>query len=67
MSSHPPAMSETLLLITMSLKQRSFLLGFSAFVVAAAAALPEPSSNIKEIDVVHFSHTDVGITDSPSV
>jgi hypothetical protein len=51
----------------MSLQPCSLLLGFSAFVVAAAAALPEPSANIKEIDLVHFSHTDVGFTDSPSV
>ena len=59
--------SETVILITMSLKQSPLLLLFSAFVLAAAAALPEPGSNIKEIDLVHFSHTDVGFTDSPSV
>ncbi len=30
-------------------------------------AQTEPTSIIKEIDLVHFSHTDVGFTDSPAV
>lgn len=33
----------------------------------AADVSPAESLTIKEIDLVHFSHTDVGFTDSPSV
>ena len=34
---------------------------------SAAAGSPGSSPVIKEINLVHFSHTDVGFTDSPSV
>ncbi len=34
---------------------------------AAPAKAPRPSPSIQEINIVHFSHTDVGFTDSPSV
>jgi hypothetical protein len=34
---------------------------------AAPSSVAGPSPIIKEIDLVHFSHTDVGFTDSPAV
>jgi len=34
---------------------------------AASLAGTDPAGVVKEIDIVHFSHTDVGFTDSPSV
>jgi hypothetical protein len=56
----------------MQLKQQLWLFAVTALVAtapvpAAGAGPPDPSGVIKEIDLVHFSHTDVGFTDSPSV
>jgi hypothetical protein len=41
-------------------------LGFASTVQAAEADAPQPAV-IQEINVVHFSHTDVGFTDHPDV
>jgi hypothetical protein len=40
---------------------------FTSLGLAATPETTAPSSGIKEINLVHFSHTDVGFTDSPSV
>ena len=34
---------------------------------AAFAAGPDPLEHIRQLDLVHFSHTDYGFTDHPAV
>jgi hypothetical protein len=51
----------------MRLKSLLPLFALTALVATAADAPPESKPVIKEINLVHFSHTDVGFTDSPSV
>ncbi len=60
-----PPLEETKL--AMHIKKLVSLLALTAFAAAAAEAPPGQDPIIKEIDLVHFSHTDVGFTDSPSV
>jgi hypothetical protein len=43
------------------------LLASATWLEAAAPADPSPPAAVREIHLVHFSHTDVGFTDSPSV
>jgi hypothetical protein len=48
-------------------KPLSWLLWFAASAAMAADSAPATNLKIKELNHVHFSHTDVGFTDSPSV
>ena len=51
----------------MNTKYWPLLFALSAWTTAAADLPSGTGLAIKEIDLVHFSHTDVGFTDSPSV
>lgn len=51
----------------MHLKSIFPLLALTTLVAAATDTPPASKTGIKEINLVHFSHTDVGFTDSPDV
>jgi hypothetical protein len=51
----------------MLLKSLSLFLLFAAAAAMAADSASGQNLGIKELNLVHFSHTDVGFTDSPSV
>ncbi len=40
---------------------------FAILILAGMAALPVARGEIKRIDIIHLSHTDVGFTDHPEV
>lgn len=53
--------------LCMRLKQIVSILGLTVGVSSAFGAAQQPNSVIKELNLVHFSHTDVGFTDHPDV
>lgn len=63
----PPARLRSLIVCRLSLLGVSFSLLVPSAVEAATDTLTNHHPVIKEIELVHFSHTDVGFTDSPSV
>jgi hypothetical protein len=53
--------------LSMQFKRLASLLALAALAAGAADSQPGPTPIIKELNIVHFSHTDVGFTDHPDV
>jgi hypothetical protein len=53
--------------MTPALIRQTLTVGLSAWALVAAAAEPPRLAHIRQLDLIHFSHTDYGFTDHPAV